>query len=440
MKITAVHIACGGENLDEYHINGGKSVYGSVRASGAKNAALPILAAAILTGDESRIENCPNIEDVKKMKSILRETGCRVTEDKDGIIIDSSALTSCSVERSLMESMRSSMFMTGALLARLGRAEICKPGGCQIGARPIDIHLSILSKLGADIMCSEEKIVLNAKKLCGTELKLPLPSVGATENAMTAAVCADGCTVIKGAAKEPEIEALQDYLNACGGRITGAGTDEIRIDGVASLHGARHKIISDRIEGGTFLTLAAMTGGHIFLENGIALHMEALIEALREAGCIIKISSGGIEINAPERLRALGHIITYPYPGFPTDMQSQMLAAMSIADGETIVTETIFENRFSAAKELNKMGGEIEIKKKNAIIKGICSLKGADVTARDLRGGAALCIAAAAADGMSIVRGLEHIDRGYCEFDGKLRRLGVDIRRIRHSYGNRKRS
>lgn len=421
--------------MDEYHINGGKKVYGSIRAEGAKNAALPILAATILVRGESLIENCPDITDVGKMKNILKEAGCRVVHEAGGLLVDSSELTSCCVKRELMESMRSSVFMTGPLLARLGRAEICKPGGCRIGTRPIDIHLSVLSEMGAQIEYSEEQIVCTAKRLHGAELTLPFPSVGATENAMAAAVCADGVTKIKGAAREPEIEDLQKYLNSCGGMISGAGTNEITVVGVPSLHGAHHRIIPDRIEGGTFLALAAMTGGSIFLEEGNFLHMEKLLGIFEKCGCFVERREDGIVLKAPERLRCAGEIVTGPYPEFPTDMQSQLLAVMTLAAGRTVIAEKIFENRFLVAKELNKMGAEIEILQKNAIINGVCNLSGAEVTACDLRGGAALCISAAAAEGKSVVRGLEHIDRGYCNFEGKMRRLGVDIQRIKRENG-----
>lgn len=416
--------------LEEYRINGGKRIYGQIKISGAKNAALPVLAASILSKGECLIENCPDIKDVRAMNDILTELGCSVKKSGDGICVNSSQLSSCCVKKELMKSMRSSVFLAGPLLAHLGRAVIYEPGGCRIGERPIDIHLEVLSKLGAEINHEDEKIVITSRRLKGTNIRLPFPSVGATENAISAAVLADGVTVIEGAAREPEIRDLQNFLNMCGARISGAGTGVITVTGVKELHGAQYGLMPDRIETGTFLAIAAVTGGRAFLEGGNLNHLWALKEILTYTGCKVMGSASGVEIKAPERLKGGIDVSTGPYPEFPTDMQPQMMAVLATAEGISRITETMFENRLGIAKELNKMGAEIEISGRNAIIKGVPDLHSGQLTAEDLRGGAALCIAAAAANGESVVKDISHIDRGYFDFERKLRRLGVDIQRI----------
>lgn len=418
--------------MEQYKIKGGRKIEGSIDASGAKNAALPILAASILTGDECLIEGCPAISDVDKMKHIIESMGGSIRAQDGSLLVDTSSLDNAEVRRDLMESMRSSVFTAGPLLARMGRAEIYRPGGCRIGERPIDMHLSVLAAFGAEIDCSNEKIVCSAPRggLKGAEIALPFPSVGATENAVCTAVLADGVTTVRGAAREPEIEDLAEFLKSCGARIRGAGTDTIEIEGVSSLHGTRHRVINDRIEGGTFMLAAAATGGELFLRGGAAAHMEAFLSALVLAGCRVSVYDDGIEIKAPARLKGIGKLVTAPHPGFPTDMQPQMTAALAIADGNSYIEENIFENRFGIAKELNKMGADIEIYERNAIIKGVRVLHGEELCASDLRGGAALVIAALAADGESTVSGTHHIERGYYRFDERLKSLGADIRKI----------
>ncbi len=417
--------------MEQYKIKGGKRIEGSIDVCGSKNAALPILAASILTGDECLIEGCPEISDVDKMKYIIKNTGGRLKEEKGSLIIDSSFLDNAEIPRERMQSMRSSVFMAGPLLSRLGHAEIYSPGGCRIGRRPIDMHISVLEAFGVKIDCEDEKIVCEAPRegLTGADIKLQFPSVGATENAICAAVCAKGNTIIRGAAREPEIEDLAEFLKSCGAKIEGAGSNIIKIEGVKKLHGTHHKVISDRIEGGTFMLAAAATGGRLFLRGGVIAHMEAFASVLALCGCGISVYEDGIEIYGPQRLRGIEKLVTAPHPGFPTDMQPQMMAVLAAADGDSLIEENIFENRFATAKELNKMGACIEICGRNAIIKGVRCLKGADTEASDLRGGAALVVAALAADGESSVSGICHIERGYCRLGERLASLGADIRK-----------
>ncbi len=417
--------------MEQYKIKGGRRIEGSIDACGSKNAALPILAASILTGEECLIERCPAISDVNKMKYIIESIGGRIKEEDGGLLVDSSFLGSTEVPRDLMQSMRSSVFMAGPLISRLGRAEIYRPGGCRIGMRPIDMHISVFEAFGAKIRSEDEKIVCEAPPggLKGAEIKLPFPSVGATENAVCTAVLAEGNTVIRGAACEPEIEDLATFLKSCGAEIEGAGSSVIKIKGVKSLFGTRHKVISDRIEGGTLMLAAAVTRGSLFLRGGVFAHMESFLTALSLCGCSVTVYNDGIEVKAQNRLSSLEKLVTAPHPGFPTDMQPQMMAALATADGESHIEENIFENRFGAAKELNKMGAHIEIYGKNAIIKGVRCLEGKDTEASDLRGGAALVIAALAAEGESNVGGIKHIERGYSGLDERLRSLGADIER-----------
>ena len=419
-------------DLERYRIRGAKPLKGTLRVSGAKNAALPILAASLLTGECCRIENCPDIADVRQMKYIIASLGGQITDESGGLAVRTESLRDSSVSQKLSESMRSSLFTAGPLLARLGQAEFYEPGGCRIGARPIDLHLSVFAALGAEIKKEGRKVLCRAGKngLSGAEIWLPYPSVGATENAMCAAVLARGTTMISGAAQEPEIEDLARFLQQCGAQIDGAGSPRIQIRGVRTLHGAQHRIIPDRIECGTFLIAAAATGGEIFLERGSGRHLERLLTLLSDCGCRIEQDRIGIALRAPERLWAARSVRTAPYPEFPTDLQPQLLAALCAARGTSEIEETVFENRFGIAKELRKMGAMIEICGKHAIINGTESLRGAELQAGDLRGGAGLVIAALAAEGQSLISGIEHINRGYCRFSGRLAELGAEIERI----------
>ena len=413
--------------LDTYHIRGGYSLNGEVVLSGAKNSVLPIFAASVVTGSQSNITNCPEISDAEKMRDILRMLGCSVTGEGNDIFVDSSQISNHTINEELMSSMRSSVFLAGGILTRCGIAEIGKPGGCKIGKRPIDIHIETLKALGAEVEEKEERLILKTRGLRGNTVNLPFPSVGATENAMIAASRAEGETVINNAAREPEIIDLQNFLNKCGAKIKGAGSSSIAIKGVKEMVPAKYEIIPDRIEGGTFLCMAAATRGEIFIRNAIPEHIETILQALESIGCKIKTKGTGVWLKDCKNIRGTCKVITSPFPGFPTDMQPQitdMIAGMGIAG---TIRERIFENRFGYVKELNKMGAGIEICGKNAIISKGNSLVGNNLFAEDLRGGAALVTAALAAEGESSVCGVQYIKRGYCRLDEKLRLLGADI-------------
>jgi UDP-N-acetylglucosamine 1-carboxyvinyltransferase len=417
--------------LDSYHIIGGKSLEGEHHLQGAKNAVLPILAATIVTCSTTRIENCPDLSDVRTMVAILVEMGCKVHWEEHNLIIDSSTVDTCTISKELMQEIRSSVFLMGPTLGRCNQVILSNPGGCAIGQRPIDIHLSALRLLGVEI--DEEDGLLQCKvtRLIGTDISLPFPSVGATENVMMAAVMAEGETRIRNAAKEPEIVDLQNYLISCGADIQGAGTEEIRVKGKQTLHGTSYRVISDRIEAGTLLAAAAVTGGKIHLHLAIPSHMSEQLDKLREAGCQIREYSNSVSLIAPSRLTSIKSIITAPYPGFPTDMQPQFVALISFAQGTSLVTETIFENRFKFVEELKKMGADITLDEKAAVINGVNKLRGAKVSAKDLRGGAALVIAGLAAEGLTIIENICQIDRGYDKLESTLCGLGADIKRIK---------
>lgn len=414
--------------LDTYHIRGGYYLNGEVALSGAKNSVLPIFAASVVTGAQSKIVNCPEISDAENMRDILKMLGCSVHKDGGTVVIDSAQISAHTIGEKLMSTMRSSVFLAGSLLVRCGIAEIGKPGGCKIGARPIDIHIDMLKALGAEAEENEGRVVLKARKLKGAQLTLPFPSVGATENTIIAASCADGETVLSNAAREPEIVDLQDFLNRCGAKIKGAGTHTVTIEGVKELHAAEYEIIPDRIEAGTFMCMAAATKGEIHIKNARPAHLETVSEALEALGCEIRTTQNGMWIKQAKPLRGTVEITTAPFPGFPTDLQPQFTAAVCAAGLTGVVREKIFENRFGYAKELNKMGAAIEICGKNAIITRGHLLKGNRVVAEDLRGGAALVTAALAAEGDSIVCGTEYIKRGYFSLDKKLRLLGAEIK------------
>ena len=414
--------------MDTYHIRGGYSLNGEVALSGAKNSILPVFAASVVTGKQSRIINCPKISDVDNMRDILGMLGCNVQEDGDAVLVDSARISEHTIGEALMSTMRSSVFLAGPLLVRCGIAEIGKPGGCKIGARPIDIHIETLKALGAEVGENEGRVVLKASKLTGAHITLPFPSVGATENAMIAASCAEGETVLRNAAREPEIVDLQNFLNCCGANIKGAGTRTVMIKGVKELHAAEYEIIPDRIEAGTFLCMAAATRGEVHIKNALPAHLEAISEALETIGCKVRTTDDGVWLKKAKHLAGTGKITTAPFPGFPTDLQPQFTAAVCAAGLDGIIREEIFENRFGYTKELNKMGAGIEIRGKNAIITQGHFLRGNRIVAEDLRGGAALVTAALAAEGESIVCGTEYIKRGYFALDKKLRLLGADIK------------
>jgi UDP-N-acetylglucosamine 1-carboxyvinyltransferase len=420
--------------MDKFVIKGGKKLNGTVSISGAKNSTLPILAGAILSGDNVLIRNIPDLKDVRTMMDVLRSLGLRLTEDFDSreLHIKPSEKLNIEAPYELIKQMRASFFVLGPLLARMGKARVALPGGCAIGTRPVDIHLKGLEQLGAKIILGHGYVEASATKLIGNNVYLDFPSVGATENIMMAATLAEGKTLIENAAKEPEIDDLAVFLNTLGAKIKGAGTDIIEITGVKSLKGGTHSIIPDRIEAGTFMVAAAMTGGRVKIENVRLDHLEAVIAKLQDAGVSFFKSGTTIEVVAPERLKPV-NIKSFPYPGFPTDMQPQFMAAMTLAKGTSCIQETIFENRFMHVAELKRMGANLQIKDRSVIIEGVKHLSGAPVMASDLRAGAALVLAALSATGTSEILRVYHIDRGYESFEKKLNSLGAEISREKYN-------
>lgn len=417
--------------MERFMIVGGNRLMGTVRASGSKNATLPIMAATILNANKSVIFNVPCLKDILVMKDVLVYLGARVICDNNVMRVDTSQVKSSDISESLMRRMRASNLVLGALLARFGRAKISYPGGCQIGSRPMNLHLKGLRALGADIHEKFGYITAEAKKLVGADIHLDLPSVGATENIMMAAVLAEGTTSIKNAAKEPEIVDLQNFLNKMGARVRGAGTDTIKVEGVlpGDLKPVVHTVIPDRIEAGTHLVAAAITGGEVTVTNVIPEHLEPLLAKLREAGVDITAGDDYVKVAVRGRVRAVD-IKTLPYPGFPSDMQPQMMALLSFAEGTSVITETIFENRFKHVGELRRMGADIKVEGQSAIIKGVPKLSGAYIEASDLRAGAALVLAALAAEDGTVLENVEHIDRGYEQLEMKYNALGARIIRI----------
>lgn len=413
--------------MSRYIITGGKRLEGELRVGGAKNSVLPIFAATILSGKESIIYDCPILKDVEIMVDILEVLGCSVKREGRVIIIDSSNVSNCEVPDNLVRKMRSSIVLLGALIAKLRKARICFPGGCDIGPRPIDLHLKGLSRLGVKIDESHGVIYCDAPDLKGAEIHLDYPSVGATENILLAAVLAKGETIIRNAAKEPEIVDLQNFLCSIGAKVTGAGTNSIRIEGVVTLNGGEHTIIPDRIVTGTYLTAVAASSGNIELVNVNSEHIQPVIAKLRESGCTVKINGNRVHLTAPKHLKAVDMVRTLPYPGFPTDMQAPTMALLSKARGTSIIIETVFENRFRHVEDLVCMGADIKVDGRIAVVRGRNRLMGTTVTARDLRGGAALVIAGVSAEGTTIIEGIEHIDRGYEDLHLKLQSIGAQI-------------
>ena len=417
--------------MDKYVIEGGRKLYGSVALQAAKNSVLPLLAASILTEKRVVIRDTPAISDVSCMAQILRELGAEVRFSGGDVIIDSAAASNHAISSRLTGELRSSVFMIGSLLTRFRRALIAYPGGCDIGLRPIDLHLNALKQLGVSISERDGCIFCECDRLKGAELQLDFPSVGATENIMLAAVMAEGRTVLAGAAKEPEIVDLQNFLNCMGARVAGAGTDVIEIDGVHALGGATYRPMKDRIEAGTFLIACAVCGGEVETRGLAPENLRLLLHKLRENGCKIHTKNDKIRIESSGRLRCNRRIETMPFPGFPTDLQAQATALNAGADGGALIVENLFETRFKYVPELQKMGADIQVKGRNAFVRGVRKLHGASVVAGDLRGGAALVIAALGAEGRTEVLDLSHIDRGYADFRGKLKSLGAEIRRVR---------
>lgn len=418
--------------MSRFIVEGGNRLQGELKIPGAKNAVLPILAATILNRGTSVIKNCPVLEDVKTMQEILTSLGLRVERDGQSIIVDGKNLTSNTVPESLAGKMRSSIVLMGSVLGRIGEIYISYPGGCSIGPRPIDMHLSSLRKMGAEIDDLYKGILhCKVKKFHGTEILLDYPSVGATENIMLAACLAEGKTVIRNAAKEPEIVDLQNFLQALGVEIHGAGTGVIHINGCEKIEkDITYSVIPDRIVAGTYMACVAATGGELVLTDIDYEHVSSVAYLLRNGGVHIELlNDRNLRVKSEQNLKAVELIRTSPYPGFPTDMQPQFVALLSKASGTSVVVETVFENRYGYVEQLMRMGADITVRERVAVIKGVKRLTGAFLDATDLRGGAALTIAALTAEGTSVINNVIHIDRGYEAFEKNLSMVGANIRR-----------
>lgn len=417
--------------MERLIVKGGNRLVGTVKTSGAKNAVLPIIAASILGTSPSRLDEIPALEDVRTICAVLECLGIKVDASEPHTLkIDSREITSCEAPYELVRSMRASFLVMGPLLSRKGYARISQPGGCAIGTRPIDLHLKGFEALGVKIEQGHGYIEASAPEgMTGANIYLDFPSVGATENIMMAAAMANGTTVLENPAEEPEIVDLANYLNQMGARVRGAGTNVITIEGVSELHGVQHSVIPDRIEAGTYMIAAAMTGGDVIIENVLPEHQKPLIAKLREAGALVEEDIDRIHVAGSGKLKAVD-IKTLPYPGFPTDMQAQMMAMLSVAEGRSKITETVFENRFMHVVELNRMGANITTEGRSAVITGPAHLTGCTVRATDLRAGAAMILAGLVAEGATEICDIYHIDRGYEEIAAKLTRLGADIKRV----------
>ncbi|HCV0340829.1 TPA: UDP-N-acetylglucosamine 1-carboxyvinyltransferase [Staphylococcus aureus] len=419
--------------MDKIVIKGGNKLTGEVKVEGAKNAVLPILTASLLASDKpSKLVNVPTLSDVETINNVLTTLNADVTykKDENAVVVDATKTLNEEAPYEYVSKMRASILVMGPLLARLGHAIVALPGGCAIGSRPIEQHIKGFEALGAEIHLENGNIYANAKDgLKGTSIHLDFPSVGATQNIIMAASLAKGKTLIENAAKEPEIVDLANYINEMGGRITGAGTDTITINGVESLHGVEHAIIPDRIEAGTLLIAGAITRGDIFVRGAIKEHMASLVYKLEEMGVELEYQEDGIRVRAEGDLQPVD-IKTLPHPGFPTDMQSQMMALLLTANGHKVVTETVFENRFMHVAEFKRMNANINVEGRSAKLEGKSQLQGAQVKATDLRAAAALILAGLVADGKTSVTELTHLDRGYVDLHGKLKQLGADIERI----------
>lgn len=417
--------------MDKLIVTGKKAIHGEVTISGAKNAVLPIIVGALLAEDITVLHDVPKLSDVVTIKEVLEILGAKITFKNHTMTIDSRDLNNWDAPYNYVQKMRASVLIMGPLLARLGKAKISMPGGCAIGTRPIDLHLKGLEALGADIQINhgDMNAVVPGGKLKGNRIYLDFPSVGATEHIMMAATTAEGTTVIENAAEEPEIVDLANFLNSMGANVRGAGTNVIKIEGVEQLHGTTYTIIPDRIEAGSYMIAAAITGGDLLVKNVIIDHIKPLIAKMIECGVEIIEEGNNLRVRSNGRLKAVD-IKTMPYPGFPTDMQAQFMALMTVAEGTSVFTETVFENRFMHADELRRMGANIKIDGRNAIVEGVSRLTGCKVKATDLRAGAALIVAALAAEGQTEITELQYIDRGYEDLIEKFQTIGADIVRI----------
>lgn len=421
--------------MDKIIVEGGKRLAGEVTVSGAKNAALPVLISSLLTAEPCSYEQVPHLADIRTTLRLLSGLGAKVDhrnwlEGSDGLTLQADRINKFEASYDLVKTMRASFLVIGPLVARFGEARVSTPGGCAIGARPINLHLKGLEALGATIEQTHGYVKAKAVRLRGAKIYLDLPSVGATENLMMAATLAEGTTVIENAAKEPEIEDLAKALNEMGARVRGAGSDIIQIEGVDALHGATHKIVPDRIEAGSFVIAAAITGGDVLVRGARADHLEAFLIKLKEAGVVCLTDAAGIRVQCNGKSKSVD-VTTLPYPGFPTDLQAQMMALMAVADGVSVITETIFENRFMHALELDRMGAQIKLEGNRAIIRGVRELSGAPVMASDLRASVALLLAALVANGTTEVARVYHLDRGYEQIEKKFSQLGARIERVK---------
>lgn len=415
--------------MAKYIIKGSNKLEGKVKISGSKNAALPIIAASILNAGKTTLYNVPNIHDTQMMFEILKNLGGKVEKKNNKIIIDTSKIKKYEIPEDLMRQMRSSVILAGSLIGKYQKAIFSYPGGCDIGTRPIDLHLKGFEKLGINITKNYGNISCICDKIVGEKIDLDFPSVGATENIMLASCLGEGTTQINNAAREPEIIDLQNFLNKMGAKIQGAGSNKIQIEGVKKLNDVSYNIMPDRIETGTFLCATAMSQGNIIIENTNINHITPIISKLEEANCKLKLEKDKIELKAPKKLKAL-EIRTMPYPGFPTDMQSIFVSMLTIAKGTSIIVENIFESRYKFTQELIRMGAKITIEGKSAIVKGTRKLYGANVNATDLRGGAALVLAGIVAKGETTIENIEYILRGYENLNKKLENLGVNIKMV----------
>ncbi len=415
--------------MEKFEIYGGKRLSGSIKLESAKNAVLPLLAGAILTDEQVVIKNCPKIHDVLNMIKILQALGVNACFEGENLIISAKTVSSCAIPACLAKELRSSIFMLGSLLSRVGSADLSFPGGCDIGLRPIDIHLSALKSMGVHIKEENGQISCKVKKLKGRKIYLDFPSVGATENIILASVLAEGKTEIINPAKEPEIVDLMNFLNSMGAKVYGAGTSMILINGVKKLHGTEYKPITDRIEAGTFMLATAITGGEVEINGINPKNISSLVHKLCDNTCKVSIKNDIIYLKSGVVKKSFG-ITTAPYPGFPTDLQAQTSALLCVCEGEAVVTENMFETRFNHIPELIRMGANVFVKGRNAYIKGVKKLNGKEVYAKDLRGGAALVIAGLVAEGKTTVHDIYHIERGYLNFDKKLLSLGANIVKV----------
>ena len=417
--------------MPEYVVEGGRRLAGEVKVQGSKNSALPILAATLLCRGECVLYNCPDLSDVGASLDILRYIGCKASREGDVVIVDTGSVDRFDIPPSLMHRMRSSIIFLGAMVSRFGRARMTFPGGCELGPRPIDLHLAALRDMGVDICEAHGELDCTVgESLHGANIALTIPSVGATENIMIAAAAARGTTVISNAAREPEITDLADFLNACGARISGAGESTVVIDGVDRLYPAAHAMIPDRIVAATLMSAAAVTGSDIRFSGIIPSHLDAVLPVFKESGCEIDIRGSELGFHSPYRLTSPRFIRTMPYPGFPTDAQAPVMSMACVADGMTVFVENMFESRYSHVGELCRFGADVRVEGRVAVVEGVRRLLSARVRARDLRGAAALVIAALCARGKSEITGIEYLERGYENLELVLSSLGADIKKI----------